>query len=200
LYNTFILPEQWNEAIDYLKEATEKPEFKVNDWIVTEGQHEIMGQIFDMPGNNIVHFQTVDGALAEKTEELRHATKEEIYNHLIKQTDIKVGDKVFQTDKVYTVERIELYSMECEKTQQDELSWSATEYYEQYGDHLIIRDSIFTISLPKVKKVYDSSNKFANFTVQILKEYAIEKGITVRSTSDLSKLEEWLLIKLFYKE
>lgn len=32
--------------------------------------------------------------------------------------------------------------------------------------------------------------------VIILKEYANEKGVIVRSTSDISPLEEWLLIKV----
>jgi hypothetical protein len=32
--------------------------------------------------------------------------------------------------------------------------------------------------------------------VELLKEYAVEQGTIVRSTSDLSPLEEWLLVKL----
>jgi hypothetical protein len=35
----------------------------------------------------------------------------------------------------------------------------------------------------------------AEFTVKILKQYAKETGNTVRSTTDLSRLEEWLIIK-----
>lgn len=41
------------------------------------------------------------------------------------------------------------------------------------------------------------SNKKAEFAVKILKEYAHENGIPARSTSDLSSLEEWLLLRLY---
>lgn len=37
----------------------------------------------------------------------------------------------------------------------------------------------------------------AQFAVKILKEYADENQLPQRSTSDLSKLEEWLLIKMY---
>lgn len=44
-----------------------------------------------------------------------------------------------------------------------------------------------------------SDEKLSKFAVCILKEYARERGLSVRSTSDLSPLEEYLLIQL-YKE
>lgn len=37
----------------------------------------------------------------------------------------------------------------------------------------------------------------SKYATDILKEYAKEKGNTVRSTSDLSPLEKWLIKKLF---
>ena len=40
-------------------------------------------------------------------------------------------------------------------------------------------------------------NELAEYAVKILKQYADEKHTTVRGTSDLSPLEEWLIIKLF---
>lgn len=43
-------------------------------------------------------------------------------------------------------------------------------------------------------------NELAEFAVKLLKEYADEKHTTVRGTSDLSPLEEWLIIKLYNKE
>jgi hypothetical protein len=39
-------------------------------------------------------------------------------------------------------------------------------------------------------------NKKAEFAVEILKEYAKQNQVLPRSTSDLSKLEEWLIIEL----
>ena len=39
-------------------------------------------------------------------------------------------------------------------------------------------------------------NEKAEFAVKILKQYAKEKGNMVRGTSDISPLEEWLIIKL----
>ena len=43
-------------------------------------------------------------------------------------------------------------------------------------------------------------NDKAEFAVKILHEYAKEQGIVPRSTSDLSPLEEWLILRLFAKE
>ncbi len=40
----------------------------------------------------------------------------------------------------------------------------------------------------------------SEFAVEILKQYATENGIPARSTSDLSPMEEWLIIQLFIKE
>jgi hypothetical protein len=40
-------------------------------------------------------------------------------------------------------------------------------------------------------------NKKAEFTVKILKEYVKENQVMPRSTSDLSRLEEWLIMKIF---
>ena len=37
----------------------------------------------------------------------------------------------------------------------------------------------------------------SKYIVEVLKQYADEQGIIVRSTSDLSPLEAWLLNKLF---
>ena len=39
-------------------------------------------------------------------------------------------------------------------------------------------------------------NEKAEFAVEILKEYAKQNQVLPRSTSDLSKLEEWLIIEL----
>lgn len=40
-------------------------------------------------------------------------------------------------------------------------------------------------------------NEIAEFAVKILKEYASEQMIPARSTSDLSPMEEWLIIRLY---
>lgn len=40
-------------------------------------------------------------------------------------------------------------------------------------------------------------SKKADFAVEIIKEYAHENGIPTRSTSDLSPMEEWLLLRLY---
>lgn len=40
-------------------------------------------------------------------------------------------------------------------------------------------------------------NDKAEFAVKILKQYAQERGEIVRGTTDLSPLEEWLIIQLF---
>lgn len=39
-------------------------------------------------------------------------------------------------------------------------------------------------------------NEKAEFAVEVLKEYAKQNQVLPRSTSDLSKLEEWLIIEL----
>ena len=39
-------------------------------------------------------------------------------------------------------------------------------------------------------------NEKAEFAVEILKKYAKENQLMPRSTSDLSKLEQWLIIQL----
>ena len=39
-------------------------------------------------------------------------------------------------------------------------------------------------------------NEKAEFAVEILKEYATQNQVSPRSTSDLSKLEQWLIIEL----
>lgn len=39
-------------------------------------------------------------------------------------------------------------------------------------------------------------NEKAEFAVEILKEYAKQNQVLLRSTSDLSKLEEWLITEL----
>ena len=39
-------------------------------------------------------------------------------------------------------------------------------------------------------------NEKAEFAVRVLKQYALENQIPVRSTSDLSPLEEWLILRL----
>jgi len=39
----------------------------------------------------------------------------------------------------------------------------------------------------------------AEFAVKLLKQYAKETGNTVRSTTDISRLEEWLIIELYNK-
>lgn len=41
-------------------------------------------------------------------------------------------------------------------------------------------------------------NEKAEFAVKILHQYADENSVIPRSTSDLSKLEEWLLVKMFF--
>lgn len=38
------------------------------------------------------------------------------------------------------------------------------------------------------------------FVIKTLRQYAYETGSLTRSTSDLSPMEEWLLIQLFLKE
>lgn len=40
-------------------------------------------------------------------------------------------------------------------------------------------------------------NKKAKFAVKTLKEYAIENQTTARGTTDISPLEEWLILKLY---
>ena len=40
-------------------------------------------------------------------------------------------------------------------------------------------------------------SKLPEFAVEILHQYAEENQVLPRSTSDLSKLEEWLLLQLF---
>ena len=39
-------------------------------------------------------------------------------------------------------------------------------------------------------------NEKAEFAVRVLKQYALENSIPPRSTSDLSPMEEWLILRL----
>jgi hypothetical protein len=39
-------------------------------------------------------------------------------------------------------------------------------------------------------------NEKAEFAIQVLKQYSIENQVPVRSTSDLSPLEQWLILRL----
>jgi hypothetical protein len=39
-------------------------------------------------------------------------------------------------------------------------------------------------------------NERAEFAVRVLKQYALENGIPARSTSDLSPMETWLILRL----
>ena len=55
-----------------------------------------------------------------------------------------------------------------------------------------MRSMGFIIS-PKLKKFMSIKNKHA---IKLLRQYAKENGATVRSTSDLSPLEEWLFYKI----
>lgn len=40
-------------------------------------------------------------------------------------------------------------------------------------------------------------NKIADFAVKIIDEYAKENGINARDTTDLSPLEQWLILRLY---
>lgn len=39
-------------------------------------------------------------------------------------------------------------------------------------------------------------NEKAEFAVRVLKQYALENQIPARSTSDLSQMEQWLILRL----
>ena len=39
-------------------------------------------------------------------------------------------------------------------------------------------------------------NEKAEFAVRVLKEYALENQVPARSTSDLSPMEQWLILRL----
>lgn len=39
-------------------------------------------------------------------------------------------------------------------------------------------------------------NEKAEFAVRVLKQYALENQVPVRSTSDLSPMEQWLILRL----
>lgn len=43
----------------------------------------------------------------------------------------------------------------------------------------------------------ENMNEKAKFAVKILQEYDRQTGVGVRNTSDLSPLEEWLIIELW---
>ena len=41
------------------------------------------------------------------------------------------------------------------------------------------------------------SNAKVDLATRVLKQYAEEKGVLIRSTSDLSPLEEWLILRIY---
>lgn len=49
----------------------------------------------------------------------------------------------------------------------------------------------------KLTKEQKIKNQRMNFIFDLLTEYATINGIILRSTSDLSPLEEWLILKIF---
>jgi len=44
------------------------------------------------------------------------------------------------------------------------------------------------------------TNELADFVIKTLRKYADERGVIQRSTSDLSSLEQWLIVELYKRE
>jgi hypothetical protein len=149
----FDLPEQWNKAVSYLEDNT-KPEFKVNDWVVWEGMYPTIGQIkekINNDGNSYILKNTANKELGYSTchkDYLRHATKEEIYNHLISQTDLKVGDEIIDYDGVKgKIEEISLYSKLSIRSN------ACMKHFRDCGDHLVVKFGGLMLPINYVRKV-----------------------------------------------
>jgi hypothetical protein len=149
----FTLPAQWDEAVSFLEDNT-KPEFKVNDWVIWEGMYPTIGQIkekISSHSNSYILKNIANKELGYSTchkDYLRHATKEEIYNHLISQTDLKVGDEVVDQDGVKgKVGEISLYSKRLGH------SFVSMKYFREHGDHLVVAFNDCALPISHVQKV-----------------------------------------------
>jgi hypothetical protein len=181
----FDLPEQWNKAVSFFEDNT-KPEFKVNDWVVSgEGEIVKITSLSYMGEDDLFGVESGSPLVAISPSKIkRHATKEEIYNHLISQTDLKVGDEVIDEDGVKgIVEEISLHS------ERDGYSGVCLRYFREHGDHLVVAfNGWYALPINYVQKVNSVS-----FIIKTDKnEYIpqIENGrVSVGCVKDVSEMD-----------
>jgi hypothetical protein len=180
----FVLPNNWNEVVSFLEDNT-KPEFKVNDWVVSdEGEIVKITSLPYMREDNLFGVESGYPLVAISPSAIkRHATKKEIYNHLISQTDLKVGDEVIDEDGVKgIVKEISLHS------ERDGYSGVCLRYFREHGDHLVVAFNMCALPISHVQKVNSVS-----FTIKTDKnEYIpqIENGrVSVGCVKDVSEMD-----------
>jgi len=152
----YYLPNEWNDIINHLKNYENT--YKINHWIILKSGfiakitkiYDTFNYLCERPINNSIsispiHINEID----------RKPTPEELYNHLMAKTDIKIGNIVVDEDgSEYIVKSIKLYSQLLEK----ERSLSVNNFFKKHGDHLVI-DYGGVVPLSKCKKIYEQTVK-----------------------------------------
>lgn len=153
----FQVPNQFGEALEHLNKSLEPP-YKENDWVVINFnkivklnylEYNNSGQkIWDVEG----HFA---GVFPDEIE--RKATPEEIFDHLRKQSNIKIGDLIIHGKTKFNVNKIILYS--THKKTGSIGSTVCENYYAKYGDHLCVGGESYLVPLNEVRKVKKQKKK-----------------------------------------
>jgi len=153
------------EEIKNLQKELEKPEFKVNDWVINKPNDGICQitadnnnlwiiHILDVrPTNGNINSDTVfELSKTETKKRFLHAACDEIYEHLLKKAKkdgFDVGFKVKRGTNIYCIEKFELI------TSANTESTSTGEYYEKHGIHLAIKENPYVFPLNEVELVKD---------------------------------------------
>ena len=104
----FILPQDWQKALDYIKEYFKKePEFKVGDWVVWKTdpdnkpykllkitEDEFVVEFLPAPNCGVYDGKVEDMCRLATPEEIKSVQDKELLDKLIKESGFKVGDKI----------------------------------------------------------------------------------------------------------
>lgn len=159
---TYHLPEQWNQAIEALDNITQ-PEYEVNDWVIYNNKvYKVATKKHPYLNLVILNNKSNEGSMLVPIHSIeRHATQEEIKQHLLSLTDIKEGDLVKDirlSDRTYKVKKIMLSSEANPKPGN-----TSYKYYSENGDHLVMTDDKNNcIPLDQCEKVDDLSVTMMN--------------------------------------
>lgn len=160
-YKRYTLPQQWNEAVKALEELTQ-PQFKVGDWVIVNEKHigKVKYSVSRLNPNYVdVKFGEGSKSVATLKYNLRHATKEEIKEELIRRSGLKIGDEVridlskwpaseeVSSDNSMRIESFKLVG------KSEYSSWLCQRYANKYGLCLAVKESSTEIPADNVKKV-----------------------------------------------
>jgi hypothetical protein len=143
-YKKFKLPEQWNEAIDYIKSyktIEKKPTYKRYDWVISDSE---IFQITECNKSNgtydykIENTKTSDRRTLFVSEEMieRHATKEELFDYLMSRTDIEIGDQIEHINTEYKLKINDIKLLSA--IDNTALSIETQKYMDQNGGDFLV--------------------------------------------------------------